>query len=107
MSETNTIDLLNSVNDFNSISEYMNDEELTNALVIIAKLVANPDVPPAKAAVLIVQIQAYAAKFAMLASWYANVKKDDRAKKNVYYSAREALEKLADALKYSARNHHG
>lgn len=103
----NTVDLLNKISDFNDLSEYMNDEEITNALVIIAKLIANPDIPADKAARLIVQVQAYSAKFAMLASWYANVKKDDRAKKNVYYSAREALDKLSDALKYTARSYHG
>lgn len=103
----NTIDILNSVNDFNELSEYMQDEEITQTLVAIAKLIAKPDIPPDKAARLIVQIQAYSAKFAMLASFYANVKKDDRAKKNVYYSAREALDKLVDALKYTVRTYNG
>jgi len=103
----NTIDIINGINDFNELSEYMQDEEITQSLVAIAKLIAKPDIPPDKAAQLIVQIQSYSAKFAMLASWYANVKKDDRAKKNIYYSAREALDKLADALKYTVRTHHG
>ena len=103
MVEKNTIDLLNEVNNFNDISEYMQDTEITNALVMIAKLISNPDIPPAKAAALIVQLQSYSAKFAMLAAWYANVKKDDRQKKNIYYSAREALDKLSDALKYVAK----
>lgn len=103
----NTIDIINSINDFNDLSEYMQDEEITQALVAVAKLIAKPDIPPDKAARLIVQIQAYSAKFAMLASWYANVKKDDRAKKNIYYSAREALDKLSDALKYTVRTYHG
>lgn len=103
----NTIDILNTVNDFNDLSEYMQDEEITQTLVAIAKLIAKPDIPPDKAARLIVQIQAYSAKFAMLASFYANVKKDDRAKKNVYYSAREALDKLVDALKYTVRTYNG
>ena len=103
----NTIDLINQINDFNDLSEYMQDEEITQALIAIVKLIAKPDIPPDKAARLIVQIQAYSAKFAMLASWYANVKKDDRAKKNIYYSAREALDKLSDALKYTVRTYHG
>jgi len=106
MSE-NTIDIINQINDFNDLSEYMQDEEITQALIAIAKLIARPDIPPDKAARLIIQIQAYSAKFAMLASWYANVKKDDRAKKNIYYSAREALDKLSDALKYTIRSYHG
>jgi hypothetical protein len=99
----NTVDLLNSINQFNEISEFMNDEELTKALVAVAKLIANPDVPPAKATLLIVQLQAYATKFAMLASWYSHVKKDERAKKNIYYSAKDTTERLVDALKYTVR----
>jgi hypothetical protein len=99
----NTVDILNSITQFNDISEYMQDEELTKVLVVITKLIANPDVPPAKATLLITQLQAYSSKFAMLAAWYSHVKKDDRAKKNMYYTAREAVDKLVDALKYNVR----
>lgn len=99
----NTVDLLNSINQFNEISDFMKDEELTNALVAVAKLIANPDIPPAKATLLIVQLQAYSTKFAMLASWYSHVKKDERAKKNIYYSAKDTTERLVDALKYAVR----
>jgi hypothetical protein len=99
----NTVDLLNSINEFNEISEFMKDEELTKALVAVAKLISNPDIPPAKATLLIVQLQSYATKFAMLASWYSHVKKDERAKKNIYYSAKDTMERLVDALKYTVR----
>jgi hypothetical protein len=99
----NTVDILNSITQFNDISEYMQDEELTKVLVVVTKLIANPDVPPAKATLLITQLQAYSSKFAMLAAWYSHVKKDDRAKKNMYYTAREAVDKLVDALKYNVR----
>ena len=107
MSETNTIDLINSVSSFNDIADFMQDDELTKALIMVAKLIANPDIPPTKIESVIVQLQAYSTKFAMLASWYANVKKDDRAKKNIYFSAREAIDKLVDALKYTARSNRG
>ena len=99
----NTVEILNSITQFNDISEYMQDEELTKVLVIVSKLIANPDVPPAKATLLITQLQAYSSKFAMLAAWYSHVKKDERAKKNIYYTAREAVDKLVDALKYNVR----
>lgn len=103
----NIVDVINEINGFNDISEYMQDEEITKSLVMVAKLIANPDIPPAKAAQLIVQLQSYSAKFAMLASWYTNVKKDERQKKNIYYSAKEALDRLCDALKYTTRNYYG
>jgi len=99
-----TVELLNKITSFNEMSEYMNDEEFTKTLTTVAKLIANPDVPPAKATLLITQLQAYSAKFAMLAAWYSHVKKDDRSRKNMYYAVREATDKLVDALKYNVRN---
>lgn len=98
-----TIELINEVAEFADISEIMNDEQLTDALGIIVKLMMTPDVPQQKAIGLIVQLEAYAAKFKMLASYYTNVKKDDRARKNLYYSANEAVQRLVDSLKYSAK----
>lgn len=101
--EKTTIELINQITEFSDISEYMNDEELTSALAEVVKLISNPDISPLKAQILIVKLQAYSVKFAMLASWYANVKKDERPKKNIYYSARDAFDNLCDALKYMAR----
>lgn len=98
-----TVELLNKVNGFNEIAEYMQDEELTNTLALVAKLISKPDVPAVVGVELIVKLQAYSAKFAMLASWYTNVKKDERAKKNIYYSAKESTDRLVDALKYVVR----
>jgi streptomycin 6-kinase len=85
----------------------MEDDELTQTLVLVAKLISKPDVPAAVGVELIVKLQAYSAKFAMLASWYTNVKKDERAKKNIYYSAKEATDRLVDALKYAVRINNG
>lgn len=99
-----TVELLNKITSFNEMSEYMNDEEFTKTLTTVAKLIVNPDIPPAKATLLITQLQAYSAKFAMLAAWYSHVKKDDRSRKNMYYAMREATDKLVDALKYNVRN---
>lgn len=98
-----TLELVNEVAEFTDISEIMNDEQITEALGLIVKLMMNPDIPPQKAVPLIVQLEAYAAKFAMLASYYTNVKKDDRSKKNLYFSARDAIQRLTDSLKYSAK----
>jgi hypothetical protein len=98
-----TLELVNEVAEFSDISEIMDDKELTDALGIIVKLMMSPDVPAQKAVGLIVQLEAYAAKFKMLASYYTNVKKDERAKKNLYYSANEAVQRLVDSLKYSAK----
>ena len=103
MKNETTFDLLNKVAEFTEISETMNDDELAEVLGLVVKLMMNPDVPPAKATILIVQLEAYAAKFAMLASYYTNVKKDDRVKKNLYFSAKEATQRLCDSMKYAAK----
>ena len=100
---TTTLELVNEVAEFSDISEFMDDKELTEALALIVKLMMNPDVPPQKAVGLIVQLEAYAAKFAMLSSYYTNVKKDQRAKKNLYFSARDAVQRLCDSMKYAAK----
>jgi hypothetical protein len=100
---TTTLELINDVAEFSEMSELVNDDQLTEALGLIVKLMMNPDVPPQKAVQLIVQLEAYAAKFAMLATYYTNVKKDDRSKKNIYYSATSAIQRLTDSMKYAAK----
>ncbi|MEY3311892.1 MAG: hypothetical protein RL348_1235 [Bacteroidota bacterium] len=109
MNNETTLELVNEVAEFTEMSELMEDEQLTEALGLVVKLMLNPDVPPAKAILLIVQLEAFAAKFAMLASYYTNVKKDNRAKKNLYFSAKEATQRLCDSMKYAAKagNYYG
>lgn len=101
-----TIELVSDVDEFEKITDLINDDQLTEALAIVIKLMLNPDIPPAKAVNLIVQLEAYAAKFSMLAMYYTNFDKSDRPKKNVYYSISHAIQRLVDALKYTARSSH-
>lgn len=91
------------VNGLSEIAEYMNDEELTAALTTIAKLIIKPDIPLQVASLEIVRLQAIAAKMSFRATWMANVDKADRGKKNLYYTAAEALNNLVSALKYIMR----
>ena len=91
------------VNGLSEIAEYMKDEELTTALTMIAKLIIKPDIPPQVASLEIVRLQAIAAKMAFRATWMTNVDKSDRGKKNVYYTAAEAINDLVSALKYIMR----
>ena len=85
------------------ISEYMKDEELTTALTMIAKLIIKPDIPINVATLEIVRLQAIAAKMSLKATWMTNVDKSDRSKKNIYYTAAEAINDLVSALKYIMR----
>ena len=106
--DKNTLELISSITEFNDLHDYMKDEQLDKALAIIVKLLLNPDVPAAKAPHLIIELQAMSTKFSMLASYYSTVAKDkagttNNNKKNIYYSAKESIDKLVDALKYVVR----
>lgn len=101
MEETKTtIEQLNWVQE---IADYMNDDDLSDALAMVAKLIIKPDIPLQVATVEIVRLQAIAAKMAFKATWLTNVDKGDRAKKNIYYTAAEAINTLVSALKYIIR----
>lgn len=82
------------------IADYMQDDELTQALEFIAKIILKPDIPPQVATIEIVRLQAIAAKMAMRATWMTNVDKSDRSKKNIYYTAAAEIDKTVAALKF-------
>jgi len=91
------------VNGLSEIADYMQDEELTAALTFIAKIIIKPDIPLNVATIEIVRLQAIAAKMSFKATWMTNVDKSDRGKKNIYYTAAEAINDLVSALKYIIR----
>lgn len=91
------------VNGLTDIADYMQDDELTEALTMIAKLIIKPDIPIHIATIEIVRLQAIAAKLSLKATWLTNVDKSDKAKKNIYYTAAEAVNNLVSALKYITR----
>jgi hypothetical protein len=94
---------LEMVNGLVEIADYMQDEELTQALTFIAKIIIKPDIPLNVATVEIVRLQAIATKMAFKATWMTNVDKSDRGKKNIYYTAAESINNLVSALKYITR----
>jgi len=94
---------LDMVNGLAEISEYMKDDELDTALTMVAKLILKPDIPINVATIEIVRLQAIAAKMSFKATWMANVEKGDRAKKNIYFTAANAINELVAALKYITR----
>jgi hypothetical protein len=94
---------LEMVNGLSEIADFMEDDELTEALTMIAKLIIKPDIPLQVATVEIVRLQAIAAKMSFKATWLTNVDKGDRAKKNIYYTAATAINDLVAALKYITR----
>lgn len=97
MEQQTTLDMVNGLSE---IADFMQDEELTVALTMIAKLIIKPDIPMHVASTEIVRLQAIAAKMSLKATWMTNVDKSDRSKKNIYYTAAEAINSLVSALKY-------
>ena len=104
----NVLVTISAITEFNDLNEFMKDEQLDRAMDLIIKLLSKPDVPVSYATRLIVELQALSTKFAMLAAYYATIAKDragteNNHKKNIYYSTKEAIDKLVDSLKYAAK----
>lgn len=94
---------LEQISDLYEIAEYMNDEELTTALEVIAKIILKQGIPVEAAVFELVRLQAIAAKMAFKATWMTNVDKSDRSKKNIYYTAAAEIDKMCQSLKYLAK----
>jgi hypothetical protein len=103
-----TLEFINQITEFNDLHEFMADPELDEALALIVKIMMKPDIPSVQAVALIGKLQAMSAKFAILATYYTTIAKGpsgstNNTKKNVYYTMKESIDKIVDALKYLAR----
>ena len=106
--EKTPLELISEITEFNDLHEYMNDEQLDRAMYLVIKLMTQSDLAAQKAPKLIVELQALSTKFALLAAYYATIAKEraghpNNHKKNIYYSTKEAIDKLVDSLKYTAK----
>lgn len=101
------IELINDVVEFNEIHNFMDDEQIDRALTVIVKAINDPDgLPPQAIPNLIVELQALSAKFAVLATYYNGLGKggpNEVKKKNLYYTFKEVMNDLVNALKYKAK----
>jgi hypothetical protein len=91
---------------FVKLAEQLDDPYLERALAYIVQLMERPDIPPKSAAYAIVQLEAIAAEFGMASVYYKTYGKagtEQRYKKDVYYTARDAVRHLVDSLKYIIR----
>jgi|ERR1044072_541454 hypothetical protein len=103
----NPLELVSTITQFNDIHEFMTDEEVDRAMHLVVKLLMERgSIPSAQAPKLIVELQALATKFAVLATYYATIGKagtEENHKKNVYFTLKDSITKLVDALKYTAK----
>ena len=106
MSERGPYEYIGTVYELNQTAIELQDDDLTDALDTVIKLIAKPDMPPQVATKLIVKMQAQAVKFKMQAKYYMLLNKEGDAakKKNIYLSMAEALKDLVDSLKYLVKN---
>lgn len=103
-SNESIVELLSTVSSFNELSEFMQDEQLDRALELIVKILYRKGNPDAKMVPqIIAELQALATIFAIKSAYYATISKgrsEETKKKNVYYTAKDHVSRLADALKY-------
>lgn len=93
------------------IADQLEDPELEEALKYVVKMIRKPDVPATVAAPAIVKLSALSVKFSFAATYYktygstgtGEAGKPGRYKKDMYYTASDAIPKLVDALKYIVR----
>ena len=102
-----TGDIISLIYEFKEMHEFMDDESVDRALELLVKtLFSRGGPPPGAVPALIVEMQALATKFALLATYYQTIGKggsEETYKKNIYYTMRDAFTKLADNLKYLVR----
>lgn len=100
-------EIVNEITEFNDMSAYLQDEDVDAAMAKIVLLIARPNVPQSKVGPLIVWCQALSVKFNLQAKHYmlfSTDKEEKTKKKNAYLSLSDGLEKLANALKYLAKD---
>lgn len=109
LSGTDTpMELISQVTELNDLSEFMQDPELDRAMHLMVRLYNEKGkMNPSQAAALIVELQALASEFAFKATFYMGIGKKGQAethKKNVYMTAKEAINRLVDSLKYVSKS---
>lgn len=106
MSDDNVLAIISETYEFVGIHSFLNDESVEKALLKLTSILANPDLQASKVSKHIVECQALSAKFALKATYYMGIGKDEpdaRNKKNLYMTLKENFSLLADALKYIAK----
>lgn len=97
------VDLIEDIEQFVDINDFMDDDEVLSVLGYVTSLIAKPDVSMQRAPAFVVQLEALATKFGIMATYYTSINKGNAAKKNMYYTLRDKTKDLADAVKYIAR----
>ena len=105
--EETPLEIISQITELNDTSDFMQDPQLDRALNLVIKiLMERGSMPTEQAPRILVELQALATVFAFKATYYMTIGKggsEEAKKKNVYYTAKEAITKLVDSMKYIAR----
>lgn len=96
------------IQDFIDLHAVTKDDELQTALDLALRCIAQPNITPATARKVMIQMQGYSFKFKMQGLVYMQIHSGKAAtpeniKKNAYFYASEQCDKLAQTLKYLTR----
>lgn len=105
MADENLLDYISNMQDLVDLHDFMNDEDLTEAMGLAVKCIAKPDMPPSVARTALLKMQGFAFKFRMQAATYTYINTgksgtEQNIKKNVYFAASEQCNQMAQTLKY-------
>ena len=107
----NPLEYISTIQDLVDVSEFMDDEHLTEAMDLAVKCIAKPDLPPAVARKALMKMQGLSFVFRMQAVKYTYITKgktgsEENVKNNTYFAAAEQCDKLAQTLKYLVKEHY-
>lgn len=106
MSDKNILETVSDAYELNEVNNFLQDERVEKALLKLTSILANPELNPLKVAKHIVECQALSAEFAIKATYYMGIGKNEpmaREKKNLYMTLKENFSEIAAALKYIAK----
>lgn len=103
------LDQVSKVDDILEMYSFLNDSEIDFALNKVVEWSQDPKIGPGQVALLVVQLQAIAAKAHLRASYYKNISKpkpgtEEYNLKNCYFTLHESINELVMALKILARS---
>lgn len=103
----NPLEIVSQITEFNDLHEFLQDEDVDRALHLVLKILFEKgSIPATQAPRLIVELQALATKFAIMATYYQTVGRagnNESHKKNIMFTMKESLTKIADSIKYIAK----
>lgn len=99
------LEYLSKVQDLVDLHEFMENDDLAEAMDLAIKCIAKPDMPPSVARNALLKMQGLAFQFRMQAATYTYIHKgktgsEENVRKNIYFAASEQCHNLAQTLKY-------